>query len=248
MRFFLTQRQELIANRVAQIPGMKKLLMPIYQVYKDTLINLRNRNFKRYSKEMLQQFDKCMRENGYEYALAFGSMLGAVREHGLIKHDLDIDVTMWYEDYKPEMMEKLKEYGFRLRHTFEVEGGRLGKEDTIVYKDVSLDIYYIYPAMEEYPYCSGSWEKMDGSINTVDSMRKFGRIRSKRIGIPMARETRLEEFEGMQLPVPANAEEVLEFFYGKDYMTPNPDWVDEDSKVTRIPWETENITYVEYEG
>lgn len=249
MKYFLTQRQELIANRVAQIPGMKRLLNPIYSVYKQSLIRMRNRNYQKYALEMLEQFDKCMTHYGHPYALAFGSMLGAVREHGFIKHDLDVDVTMWYDDYSEELMAHLKEYGFRLRHTFAVEDGRLGREDTIVYKEVSLDIYYLYEPTGQSPYCSGSWEKMEGSINTVDSMRKFGRILAKRIDMPYVHETKRVPFEGkLQLPIPANADELLRFFYGSNYMIPNPEWRDEDSKVVRVPWETNHITYVEYEG
>lgn len=248
MKYFLTQRQELIANKVAQIPGMKRLLNPVYTLYKNSLIRLRNRNYHRYAMEMMQQFDACMTKYNHPYALAFGSLLGAVREHGFIKHDMDIDITMWYDDYSEEMLKHLNEYGFRLRHTFEVEGGKLGKEDTLVYKDVSLDIYYLYPAIDKMPYCSGSWEKLDGSVNTVDSMRKFGRIQGKRIDMPVARETHRVPFENLQLPIPDNSEEILEFYYGKSWNIPNPAWEDEDSKVVRIPWETENITYQEWEG
>lgn len=249
MKYFLSQKQELIAHTVAKIPGMKAILNPVYTLYKNRLQRKRNENYQRYALEMIDQFDKCMTKYGYPYTLGFGSLLGAVREHGFIKHDLDMDVMMWRKDYDDQLMEHLKEFGFRLRHSFMVEGGRMGGEDCIVYKEVSMDIYYLYPPIEELPYCAGSWEKMEGSVNTVDSMRRFGRIKSKRIGLPYTKEGIVRvPFGNLMLPIPENADEILRFFYGSTYMIPNPNWDDNDALAKRIPWETENITYIEYEG
>lgn len=44
--------------------------------------------------DVIQEFDEVMTSNSYRYFLIFGSMLGAVREHGLIKHDMDLDTAM----------------------------------------------------------------------------------------------------------------------------------------------------------
>lgn len=52
-----------------------------------------------------QEFDAVMTSNSYRYFLILGSMLGgAVREHGLIKHDMDLDTAMWYEDYNDKFL------------------------------------------------------------------------------------------------------------------------------------------------
>jgi len=248
MKYFLTQRQEYIANLVARIPGMKKLLSVPYEAYKRKLIQLRNRNFHKYALEMLEQFDQCMTEHHYTYTLMFGTLLGAVREKGFLKHDLDVDVAVWQDSYSDQMLEDLKAYGFRLRHRFQVENGKLGWEDTIVYKNVSLDIYHIYPPIEEYPYYTSMWSHLPDSVNTVDSMRKFGHIQAVRTGAPFQREIERVPFETLQLPVPTNAHQLLAFIYGEDYMTPNPNFKDEDCPLKRIPWETNNITYQEWEG
>ena len=59
-----------------------------------------------------------MELNGYKYSLAFGTMLGAVREHGFIGHDLDIDVFVRIEDFNKNLIDCLKKAGFILKHTF----------------------------------------------------------------------------------------------------------------------------------
>ena len=44
--------------------------------------------------QMLMDFDAICKENGIIYSLGFGSMLGAVRDHGIIPWDDDIDILI----------------------------------------------------------------------------------------------------------------------------------------------------------
>ena len=48
---------------------------------------------------MLKEFDAFCRENGIQYSLAGGSMLGAVRHGGFIPWDDDVDLLMTRNDY-----------------------------------------------------------------------------------------------------------------------------------------------------
>lgn len=49
--------------------------------------------------KILESIDKCCRENDIKYSLCWGTMIGAVRHHGFIPWDDDIDVMMPREDY-----------------------------------------------------------------------------------------------------------------------------------------------------
>lgn len=49
--------------------------------------------------DMLFDFNNICKENGIIYSLGFGSMLGAVRDHGIIPWDDDIDVIIDRENY-----------------------------------------------------------------------------------------------------------------------------------------------------
>ena len=47
----------------------------------------------------LKSIDKCCRENNIKYSLCWGTMIGAIRHHGFIPWDDDIDIMMPREDY-----------------------------------------------------------------------------------------------------------------------------------------------------
>lgn len=64
------------------------------------------KNIKRFEElqaiqlEILKYFDQVARENNITYYLAFGSLIGAVRHQGFIPWDVDIDITLFREDYE----------------------------------------------------------------------------------------------------------------------------------------------------
>lgn len=50
--------------------------------------------------KMLLDFDKICKENNIFYLITAGTLLGAVREHGWIPWDDDIDILVWHNDFK----------------------------------------------------------------------------------------------------------------------------------------------------
>ena len=148
MKYTVSSRLIEIAHNAAKIPGLKKMLTPLFYPYLNYINKKRNQQFRKYAIEVLQKFTDILNENGLEYTLAFGTLLGAIREKGFIKHDLDIDVAMWAEDWSPKIRERLESKGFKLWHTYEVDEGRLGREETYEYNNVTVDIFYFYPAIK----------------------------------------------------------------------------------------------------
>lgn len=212
-----------IANKAAKIKGVKTLLKPIYYTYKRYMEDKRNRFFLKNGKEVLQQFDAAMKDGDYFYTLAFGTMLGAVREKGFIKHDLDIDVYMWNEDWTPQLRTHLKKHGFELIHNFLVDNGASGREETYAKNNISIDIFYIYPPIDQYPYCC-DFLMYPGTATFRQSVEEHGGLIPRRIQLPIKKERTSTQFEGLPLYIPLNYDEILSYRYGPDYMVPNPNW------------------------
>ena len=76
------------------------------------------------------------------------------------------------------------------------------------------------------------------------SMKKEGRVATRRVELPITKGIKLVEFENLNLPVPINAEEILEYRYGKDYMIPNPDWQTNEGVIW---WDDVNSVYFDYQ-
>lgn len=229
-----------ILGTLRHVKILRKLFGPIYRLfYQDKSLavvkDLRD-SFRQNGLKVLEIFDLLMSENGYKYSLAFGTMLGAIREKGFIKHDADIDVFMWIEDYDASFIDCVKKRGFSVSHTFSVDNDKFGKEDTIVYDGVQIDIFYIYPPLEgrNIPYCCDFVIHPD-CLSREHSLHKYGGLLPRRLEIPMSDEVIRTPFESLNLPVLKNADEFLSIRYGKDYMTPNPNW-SSGPNPSIIPW------------
>lgn len=233
------------ANKAAKIPFVKITLKPFYYKYKDILQKKRNRLFRKNALSVLQLFDKCCEENSIKYTLAFGTLLGAVREQGFIKHDIDIDVCVWNNEYSDHIPNSLRKYGFKLMHTFLVDNGRLGREETYYLNGISIDIFYFYENNNDYPYCC-DFLTYGNSPTFRKSMEVHGKVLPRRIELPLSREREKVRFETIELYVPKNATEILTFRYGEDYMTPKPNWNVRSHDTHIVEWHEEKGIYVEY--
>ena len=219
-----------LANKVAKVPGLKKILKPFYYRYKKILENKRMKKFRENGVKVVDDFDRALTNAGYPYFLVFGSMLGAVREHGFIKHDLDFDVAMWYDDVDDNFIPILEKAGFRLAHSFEVDAGRSGREWTFKKDGVGIDIFFVYASIRKHPYCCEfphNYEET-GCVSWNQLVKKYGGVPTRRIELPFNKGIIRTPFESLHLPILQNSHEILKIYYGKDYMTPIAHWTEDE--------------------
>ena len=131
--------------------------------------------------------------NGIKFQLAFGTLLGVVREHDFIDHDEDIDLAFLDEDRNAlwAILPDLMKMGFRVC--------RYDRRDllSVMRKGEYIDFYFYRPWQEGYRICSG-WVNVEKHlINTAQI-----------------------EFKGISFPVPLDYEEYLVGEYGADWRIP----------------------------
>lgn len=206
---------------------IKILFRPLYRFLLSIKMNVLKfkelRAMRKYGIEALSEFDKCMRSNGYTYCLAFGTLLGAVREKDFIPYDEDIDVCMFSSSFSENLIIELEKCGFKRQHTYLVDDGKLGREDSFRYKGVQIDIFYIYDPIDNYPYyCDFVCFADANSISK--SVKKYGGLLPRRIQLPFNENITYIDFHGLSLPIPVNYSDILSFRYGSDYMVPKKRW------------------------
>lgn len=149
------------------------------------------------AKENLLLFKKIMEEHNLRFLLAYGSLLGAVREKDFISHDEDIDLMMAKEDM-PQFLSIL----FSLRNEgFEVVRYERRGFLSIMRKKEYIDIYFFheYEADNRLIKCC------------MDICPKV--FLTEKDAIP---------FQGAYFEVPKDIKKYLEFNYGKNWMQPVP--------------------------
>ncbi len=219
-------------------PALKRYLKPLYhKIFYNRYYKSRRNSYLKNAKETIAKFDYCMKQNGLEYSLAYGTMLGAVREQGFIKHDADLDVFMWSDSINKGVKESLEKCGFRLTRWMLVENGKYGREESYEYNSVSIDIFYVFPSENGKNYICW-FRPLNGYPTLRISMNEAGAIKTLIDFLPFTRNYKNIPFEGLSLPVFSNAEDILVACYGSNYMTPDPHF-----KPKEIEWKDVKATY-----
>ena len=161
---------------------------------------------KKQAKENLLLLKSIADKSGLCFALAFGTALGAVREHDFIEHDEDIDLWVHYsqKDLLLSLLFELRENGFEV-----ARWDRRGLL-SIIRKNEYIDFYIYYPdsRAENIMSCCGDPMPQKYIENWTE--------------IP---------FLGKAFYIAREWEEMMLFRYGKDWRTPV---AETDFKVSRV--------------
>lgn len=229
------------------VPGFVPVFRPLYRKTVKRFLESKNREvFHREGLAVMKDFHDCLTRGNVYYTLAFGTLLGAIREKGFIKHDNDIDVNIWAEDYSVALPDILESNGFKLIHRFLIDEGRLGREETYMKDGVGIDVFYIYRDDQNAPYCC-DFLHPEGCISYSEGMKKYGGVISRKLYLPFEKLRKLTPFENYSFFVPENSHELLKARYGDTYMIPNPQWGIRSYDENIVVWEGFNGIYESFE-
>lgn len=164
-------------------------------------------------KDVKAVLDKChnlLRDNGYEYWLSAGTLLGLYRENRFLPYDTDIDIEI---EFKRDFYdEKNHDDYLKIIELFESAGMKIGR--TMVYDKINpmqsafmcdeqiiFDIYYYY-TYKHYLININEWGILKFNKNTI--------------GTP-----KLHEFKDIgKYYIPEQQEKYLEMRFGERWRTP----------------------------
>ena len=172
-------------------------------------------------------FRDAMAKAGIPWSPVYGTLLGAIREKGFIKHDDDIDTGVWTDSITgglDNLHRCLKEAGFTYGHSFLVDGGAYAREETWKWHGLHVDIFFFDPIEGER--CKGyMFYPFKGTANFRESKKLYGGLRVVEFEVPFSKETETVPFDGIEVPITKSAEGFVVARYGLDWRTPDPTFV-----------------------
>lgn len=182
-------------------------------------LNKQRKKFRRNCKELLELTDALLRKEEITYWLNYGTLLGAYRDKDFIAHDYDLDIGLYWSDYK-KVKELMLNAGMSLK--FEARFANWDNPECVEYrfeyKGVFIDLNFY---------------KINGNIATTYDFITIDGVDSV-IGekLPVLTESidnpfyGLKEFNflGKKYNIPENIEEYLVANYGENFMTPVKDF------------------------
>ena len=192
----------------------------IYKLYAKYLNKKQRQQLRKNGTTILKNLNLAFEELNIPYWLAFGTLLGAVREKNIIVHDLDLDIATWKHSHSGKIAETLTKYGFALKRTIKLEGDT-GIEETYSYNDVNIDIFYFEKISDKLVKCHVFY--IDKSLGYMETINKYGGLFPLEVVLPFEGLSKYT-FLGVQVYIPDIYEKHLAFHYGEDYMIPNSNW------------------------
>lgn len=188
-------------------------------------------NLSRHGCEILEKIDKVSTELNFEYWLIYGSLLGAYREHGFIKHDDDLDIAIPSDSISQEFVRKMLSEGFVLKSIKETNDKSM-RMVSFAYKKVMIDFYgYIYDNEKKSKVTVFSSYPLEGKTFVESAKQNLFRCYLAHIdyeGIVRS------EFKKLRVPIPANTEYVLKGLYGANFMIPDKNEKGQSATISEI--------------
>ena len=187
----------------------------------------RLRLIRRYGTAMITAFDRALTGAGIPFSPVYGTLLGAIREKGFIKHDDDVDMGVW-TDRLPGGLEALhhalEAEGFTLKRSLLVDDGAFAREETWKWKHVGVDIFFFDRV--DGDTCRGyMFYPFRDCASYKESVQKHGGLRVVEFDVPLSSDTERLPFEDIQVPVTKTAEGFVVARYGLDWRVPDPTFV-----------------------
>mgnify|MGYP006282747293 CR=1 FL=1 len=138
-----------------------------------------------------------------------GTLLGYYRENDFINHDHDMDIAVFIDDWKDEILVDLKRKEFKLLYIYGDKS--CGLEYTLLKNNIRTDIFFFYKENNYYWHAAWDISKIKSFLNMIKYL--YEPFKLKEI-----------KFKNINLKIPENTEKYIIQKYGKNWKTPIKKW------------------------
>ena len=196
---------------------MYNLALNIYRsTLKPILLYKDKKTLFEYGPYILSALHQFFEKNRIEYIVAFGTLLGFIRDKNFISHDTDIDLIIIDP---PEIT-----FPNEFKKTKEIYVDNKLAQVGLEFKGLNIDVFIAQRNKQEiicydFPNYPG--------MNWYETIIKLGGVPVRQFIFPYSQrilyEIEINNFN-LKVYVPKEWKEHLEIVYGKNYLHPNPNW------------------------
>lgn len=199
-----------------------KILEYLNKKKNSVIRHIKKKMLHRYGYHLLEDLNRVFKSASVPYFVDFGTLLGMVRDNGFIAHDIDIDLGVIATKKQQIMIRKaLQDAGHKLWRTYRIDDNIV--QESYHYMSwinkplIRFDINY-YVNDDEYSKTWLFYREPDtyyppGIRNVVELV--YSRIEK----------ISTLQIKGHTIPVPYNAQRILEEKYGPNWKVPDPNWI-----------------------
>lgn len=192
---------------------------PLHKLYQLYSIPHRRRMLRKHGRFVLAHMAEVIERHGIPAFAAYGTLLGFVRDNGFLPHDDDIDLGVLPGEWTPRRLLKVlldEEKGFSFLFAFSYNGRVT--EFKLQYENVPIDFFFYEDDGDKF--FAGSYHyfpNVEYPAPNANSAQRVCEPRIESLG-------KIRVY-GIDFPIPANTEHVLECLYG-NWRVPDTNWND----------------------